>query len=310
MFKTIIHKFSKKSPQLGLDMGTAHIKTLQLSATQHGYRVENYAIQSVGPDPQSAIATAMNKFASPASAIIAVADSEVINKIINLPAALNADQIYDLLRAEAEQYFTSVVEELCFDFQVLGPNSNDALTLDILLIAAHKNYIDKQVNAAQSAGCVVKVVDVQSHAIERVFSLITTESVHVVVDIGLRHLLVLVMENKNIIFTHSELIPHTTATFSQQDMVLAITRALQIFYAKQPQINIQQLFLIGGTVHIPDFIELLTVHLKIKVIATNPFLNMELNPDLSKDYLYQYAPDLVLSCGLALRAFQNNRRKI
>ena len=302
MFKTIIDKFSKKSLFAGLDLGAANIKSLQLSATKQGYRVENYLIEPCTADPNIAIATVLNKLA-PQSINIAIADTHIINKIITLPSALNADQIYDLLHTEAEQYFTQSLDALYFDFQILGINSNDSLTVDILLIVAHKNYIDNQVNSVQSLGYPVKIVDVQSHAIERAFNFVTTDPVHLVVDVGLHSLLVLVIENKNIIFTHSEMI----AIFSPQEAVLAISRALKMFSVNNPKINIYQLFVIGGTAHLPDFIELLSVHLKMQINIANPFLNMELNPSLVAEHLYEHAADLVLSLGLALRNFQNIR---
>jgi len=80
------------------------------------------------------------------------------------------EEMRDLIRQDAAQYLPfDNMEEVSFDFQILGENEYNSNQLDVLLVAAKKDIIDSYTNALQAAGLEVIIMDVDSFALETVY---------------------------------------------------------------------------------------------------------------------------------------------
>jgi type IV pilus assembly protein PilM len=74
---------------------------------------------------------------------------------------------------QADQYIPFPMEEVSYDFQLLGPSEKDPDMQDILLVATRTENVDQRVAAVTAAGLVPKLVDVEAFALENACRLMT-----------------------------------------------------------------------------------------------------------------------------------------
>ncbi len=80
-------------------------------------------------------------------------------------------------------------------------------------------------------------------------------------------------------------------------------RALQFFYSSSPFNNVDQVLLAGGCAQIPGVDEMLAARIGVPAMVANPFASMSLASRIKSEMLANDAPSLMISCGLALRSF-------
>jgi type IV pilus assembly protein PilM len=80
------------------------------------------------------------------------------------------------------------MEEVSFDFEVMGPSATDPEMLDILLVATRTENVDQRKAAVEAAGLVARVVDVEPFALENACHLL----VHQMPDGGMQHQIAIV----------------------------------------------------------------------------------------------------------------------
>ena len=79
----------------------------------------------------------------------------------------------DKIQLEADQYIPYALEEVNLDFDILGPTEENPETIDVLLAASRSENVDMRVAAAESAGLIPIVIDVEAYSIENVFPILT-----------------------------------------------------------------------------------------------------------------------------------------
>jgi len=178
--------FAKKTdPVIGLDIGSASVRLLQLSSHGSGYRIDHFAVEPLGQgvvvdkvvQDVEAISNAISRAVKASgtrakSCAIAVSGSAVFTKTISLPADLATADIEGQVQIEANQYIPYPLDEVSLDFEVLGPSPRNVDLMDILLAASKSENIESRQDAIDSAGLKAKVVDVEAFAIANAFELI------------------------------------------------------------------------------------------------------------------------------------------
>jgi type IV pilus assembly protein PilM len=176
----------QKQPLIGLDITTSSIKLIELVAAGKGFRVESYAAE---PTPMNAInekvivdSDAVGEAISRAvkrsgtrnrSVAIAISGDAAITKIIQMPANLTESEMEGQVEMQADQYIPFPMEEVSFDYEIVGPSAKDPGALDVLLVATRTENVDQRVAAVQSAGLVARLVDVEAFALEKACQLMT-----------------------------------------------------------------------------------------------------------------------------------------
>lgn len=215
----------EKSTALGIDIGTATIKLLELSQLDGLFRVESYALVSyLAQDAEIAknmsntdlIAESIKKAvkqsgAKTKQACVAVADSVVMTKIISLPSSYTDDEIEDQMWVEAEQYVPYPLDEINIDFEVQGETVDQPEMLNILLVASRRENIDNRVEILEKAGLKTKIVDVEAFAIENAFFLLSNQlagTIHTqtiaIVDVGASVFTLNVLHHCRTIYTREQ----------------------------------------------------------------------------------------------------------
>jgi len=171
---------------LGLDITTSSIKLLELSESGGQYRVEAYAAE---PTPHNAVndkaivdANAVGESVRRAikragvrtrDCAVAISGDAAITKSIPMPRSLSEAELEQHVEMQADQYIPFPMQEVSYDFQVLGPSEKDPEMQDVLLVATRTENVDQRVAAVTAAGLVPKLVDVEAFALENACRLMT-----------------------------------------------------------------------------------------------------------------------------------------
>ena len=189
--------FASRSKSLaGLDITTSSIKLIELVPNGRSYRVECYAAEPSPPNSITeksivdadavgeAIRRAVKRSATKASEVaIAISGDAAITKVIQMPRNLNDNDLEAQVEIQADQYIPFPMEEVSFDFQVIGESPTDPDMVDVLLVATRTENVDQRRAAVEAAGLKARVVDVEPFALENACGLLT----HQMPDGGMDH---------------------------------------------------------------------------------------------------------------------------
>lgn len=270
---------------------------------------------------------------------VAIPGSAVITKIINLSANLKDAEMESLIQLDADQYIPYPLGEVDLDFTVLGPSAIPG-DVDVLLAAARNEVVDGLVTVMDQVGIDTAVIDVEPYALGNASILTMGAQVEgqtlVIADIGAVTTRVQVVRGERIVFTrdlafagaqlieeicqHYRLVPEEarrqldTGTlppdFSPkigrpfaEALAQQIGRALQFSQSAISSHPANQIILVGGVAGLPGLEQMIGQRLGIMAYVANPFLHMNLAPQIVSAELTRHAPALALATGLALRRF-------
>lgn len=345
-----------KTPLVGIDISSTSIKLLELSKSATGYRVEHYAVE---PLPEGAI---NEKAVSDADVVgeaiqraikrsgtktkhcaMAVPSSAVITKIITMPASLREEDMEGQVQLEADQYIPFALEEVNLDFHVLGATEGNPETVDVLLAASRSENVEMRVAAAEYAGLVPKVVDVEAYSVENAFELLSgqiPEDLRAktvgIIDMGATMTSLNVISEHKMVYTREQAFGGKQLTdgimqrygLSYEDAGLAkkegglpenyvpevlepfketivqqINRLLQFFYSTSQHDSVDHIIMAGGCASIPGIDELIDTRLGASTTIANPFISTSLAARINPEKLGVDASSLVIASGLSLRSF-------
>ena len=148
------------------------------------YRVESYAAE---PTPHNAInekaivdAEAVGEAirravkrsgAKSRLAAIAISGDAAITKVIQMPKNLGENELEGQVEMQADQYIPFPMEEVSYDYQVVGPSEKDPDMLDVLLVATRTENVEQRQAAVQASGLTAHIVDVEAFALENACAL-------------------------------------------------------------------------------------------------------------------------------------------
>ena len=177
---------SRRRPLIGLDITTSSVKLIELVESGGQYRVEAYAAE---PTPHNAVnekaivdANAVSEAIRRAvkrsgvrnkECAVAISGDAAITKAIPMPRSLSEAELEQQVELQADQYIPFPMEEVSYDFQVLGPSEKDPEMQDVLLVATRTDNVEQRAAAVIAAGLVPKLVDVESFALENACRLMT-----------------------------------------------------------------------------------------------------------------------------------------
>ena len=349
--------FTKPSkPMLGMDISSSAVKLIELSKTGDTFKVEAYRVLPLPPntivdkniadlDALSETITAVVKRSGSklTDIVAAVSSSSVITKEIELPAGLTELQMEMQIEVEADQYIPYPMEEVAFDFDVLGEAENNPDLVRVLLAACRQENVEHRRQALEMAGFNPKVIDVESSAVERAYKLIegqldeVSDQVVAIADIGATVFSFTVLVDGKIIYNREQSfggkqlteeiqrryglsweeageakrkggLPEDYATEVlapfKESLVQHITRSLQFFYSSSHFNYVDQLFLAGGVSALEGLVDEVEQVIGLPTAVANPFTNMQLHKSINPTALANDAPAMLLAVGLAMRSFE------
>ncbi len=176
----------KNRPILGLDITTSSIKLIELSMSGGQYRVESYSAEPTPPNSINekaivdanlvgeAIKRALKRSGARAKEVaVAISGDAAITKVIQMPRSLTEAELEGQVELQADQYIPFPMEEVSFDFEVIGPSEKEPDMLDVLLVATRSDNVAQRVAACTAAGLTARVMDVEAFALENACKLLT-----------------------------------------------------------------------------------------------------------------------------------------
>jgi type IV pilus assembly protein PilM len=212
---------AKYRPLIGLDITTSSIKLIELSQAGGQYRVEAYAAEAT---PHSAInekaivdahavgeaiKRAIKRSGARAKEVaVAISGDAAITKVIQMPRSLGGRDLEAQVELQADQYIPFPMEEVSYDFEVMGPSEKDPEMQDVLLVATRTENVEQRQAAVTAAGLAAHIVDVEAFALENACRLMTHQMVDggnertiAVVDFGASTTTFSVLKNLRVIYT-------------------------------------------------------------------------------------------------------------
>ncbi|HFC92009.1 MAG TPA: pilus assembly protein PilM [Leucothrix mucor] len=343
----------KKGNLLGIDISSSAVKLIELSRKGNNYRVDSYSVASlpegaaferdiIEADPvgEAIRKVIKNSRTKSRHCALGIPSSMAINKIIAMPDSIPASEMEAQIEMEAEQYIPYPMDEVNFDFEIVGPSATSGM-VDVLLGATRTENVEVRLAAAEMAGLTVDVVDLESNAIELLFSnLVNDISDHetvAVVDFGASMTGINVFEKGHVAFSREQVfggkqlteeimqrygLPYSEAGLAKkngnlpegyipevldpfrENMVRQVQRFLQFYHASTQQGKVEKLLLSGGCASIPGIDEQIQEATGIPVSLANPFSNMVLNGRVNPARFTSDIPAMLVSTGLALRGLE------
>ncbi|MBI4698982.1 MAG: type IV pilus assembly protein PilM [Nitrospirae bacterium] len=166
---------------IGLDIGSKHIKVVQLKELKTGYQLDRLGIMPIAPElivdgsilDAPRVVEAIRKLIAETNikvkdATISVAGhSSVIIKRISVQQ-MTEEELSESIKFEAEQYIPFDIEDVSLDFQILEQKQSED-HMDVLIVAVKKDKINEYVSVVRDAGLNPVVVDVDDFALENMY---------------------------------------------------------------------------------------------------------------------------------------------
>jgi type IV pilus assembly protein PilM len=174
--------FGKKDI-IGLDIGSKHVKAVQLKEIKGAYQLERLGITTIEPEliVDGSVLDA-GRVVEAVKGLISNTDikakdvtlsvsghSSVIIKRVTLPQ-MSEDELNDSIKFEAEQYIPFDIEDVNLDSQIIGLAEEENM-MDVLIVAVKKDKINEYVSVVKEAGLNPVIVDVDAFALENMFEL-------------------------------------------------------------------------------------------------------------------------------------------
>lgn len=276
-------------------------------------------------------------------AAVAVAGAHVITKTIKMPATMSENDLQTQIEMEADHYIPYPLDEVNMDYQVIGATEDNPEEMEVLMAACRKEIVDDYVAVIQAHGLTPAVVDIETYAMENAYSLIAQhmpgggmEKTVAILDVGATTTNINVIHNNRSVYSRDHTFGGRQLTeeiqrrygLSYEEAGLAkkqgglpdnyqtdvlrpfmeamcqeAMRALQFFYSSSPFNNVDQVLLAGGCAQIPGIDEMVAARIGVPAMVANPFASMSLASRIKPEMLANDAPSLMISCGLALRSF-------
>ena len=339
-------------PVVGIDIGSSAIKLVEAEKKRGGWVIRSFTSITLPEDTivdgeivnHAAVVEALKLLIKEASSrtklvCTSVAGSSVIIKHIAIPKTV-PKELEDQVYWEAEQYIPFDMKEISLDFEVVQEEGPDG-KMDVLLVAAKKDFIEKRLATLKDAGLEPEVLDVDVIALANTFwnnYEMTPDNAVVLVDIGASLTKINIVSDSTTLFTRdvavggknltqeiqnklgisfqeAEVLKIDACSTGQipeevlplvnsisENIALEIRRSLDFYAASPVQIPVTSVYLCGGGSRIPGFSNMLAEILGLPIEYLNPFNKIACSGrQFNEEFLAAISSTAVVPIGLALR---------
>jgi type IV pilus assembly protein PilM len=324
--------FGKKTqPLLGLDITTSSVKLIELSQSGKRFRVESYSAEPTPPSSINekaivdakavgeAIRRAVKRAGAKATDVaIAISGDAAITKVIQMPSVLSERDLEGQVEIQADQYIPFPMEEVSFDYEIVGPNANDPELMDVLLVATRTDNVEQRQNAVSAAGLNATIVDVEAFALENACALLSHQipdggmgQAVAIVDIGASSTTFSVLQDLKVIYTRD-------FAFGGQQLTEEIMRTYGLSMEDAGRAKKQgglpsnyqggreqpdMILVCGGCANIPGIADVISSRVGIPTEVGDPLGQMKISSKAKSQGVHKDSTALLTACGLALRSF-------
>ena len=343
---------------LGLDVGASAIKLVELGQSKtgewilqkcaiepldHGWMVDG-SIENFD-EVLAALKRVLKKTGTKTkNAAMALPPSTVITKKLIVPAGLSDQELEAQVEAEANQYIPFALEEASLDFCVVGPASNAAGDVEVLIAASRKEKVQDRMALAEAAGLKLTIMDVESYAgriaLSRLIQQLPSEGLNTTVALfefgsqttsmqvlrddkvlydreqpfGSAQLIKLIVRQYGLTMEEAVIkrrnadLPDDYGAVVLEPFVAGISneigRALQFFFSSTQHSTVDYVMLSGEAGIFGGLSKAVTSQTSFPCAVINPFESMQIDSSVREKKLRSEAPAYMTACGLAMRRYQ------
>lgn len=337
--------FSKKEKikvQFGLEVGSSRIKLTELHKNPDGWELNNFATVTIKqertrPEVIEAIKETVSKLAVPIKQVnTSISGQSVVVRYIQMPK-MKEEELKSAIKFEADKYIPFKINEVNLDTQLLG-EMTDKGNMRVLLAAAKKEVVDKQISLLKEAGLEANLIDVDALCLTNIFLLKAKEAmanqVCALLNIGAKATTVNIYRHNQSYFTREVNIAGDELTKAIADKINvaievaeglkcnmppdkseALNQAMQPvlenlinevrisfdYFESQFAEGINKIYICGGSSALKGLDKIFSQSLGVSTLLWNPLEPLQVKNELSNRDLSLIAPALGVSLGLALR---------
>ena len=350
--------FKRQQPALlGIDISSSSVKLVELSRNAEGKLVlDRFAIEPLErgwvidgnvenfDEVADAVKRVVKKSGTRTKQVaLALPASAVITKKIVLPGGMTDLELEEQVQTEANQYIPFSLDEVSLDFCVVGPSTNSAGDIEVLIAASRKEKVQDRQGLAEAAGLKPVILDVESYASRlataRLIESFPNRGVNAMValfEVGASTTSMQVLKNDDVLYERDQAFGGAQLTqlivrqygFSAEEaeskkrngdlpedyetgvlrpfvdsLAQEIGRALQFFFTSTPHHKVDYVMLAGGSSSLPGLTEAVTQQTSFACLLANPFEGMDVGGGIREKKMRREASSYLTSCGLALRRF-------
>jgi len=345
--------FKKKKDLLGVDIGSSAVKVVQLRESRGLYHLKKVGFALLPHDAivdnsimdSTAVVEVLRNLVQELkigtkSVATSISGHSVIIRKIQLPV-MTEEELEWSIQFEAEQYIPFEISEVNLDFQILGPDSGDPTQMNVILVAAKKDFVNDHIAIFRECGLTPEVMDVDCFAVQNAFELsygVAGEEIVALINLGASAINVNVLKGGASVFTRD--IQVGGGMFNEEiqkqlglsteaaerakiagggegvdvatlreimegaadNLAQEIQRSLDFFSATSADEKVQKIILTGGCSKVENIRTVLATRLGVDVDVMNPFRLVQVNgKDFDADYLESVGPMFSVAVGLAMR---------
>jgi len=225
--------FSRKKNLVGLDIGSSSLKLGEIISSSRGHILNRFLqiplpkgiiIDGVLADSGALSLKIKELFKNSGckhkGIVTSLGGSSVIIKKVTLDQ-MNEEELRDLIHDEAGKYLPfDNMEDVYYDFQILGDNNYNPNQMDIIIVAAKKDVVNSYLEAITAAGLNVVIMDVAPFVLETVYETnyeFDNDKTVVIINIGASVTGINVVKGGMSIFTRDFALAGNTITESLQE---------------------------------------------------------------------------------------------
>ena len=338
---------------VGLDVGSSAVKMVEVDRSKRGFEL---VFASLSPLPDGAVVeksikradavgmavSALHKLSKSKTKNVAtsLAGKSVIIKQVTMASMTDA-QLEKQIRMEAEPYIPFDIKDVNLDFFIMGDRPEKEGTMEVVLVAAKKDYMDEYLGLVSSQGLSPTVVDVDPFALEVMHEFCypnIQEEVVALVNVGASTINVNILKSGASQYTRDLPLGGDTITreimrffdvdyeraenikrganlddvnprnlrkifqMSADYFVSELQKILDFFSTNVSYDPIQKIFLSGGAARTYGLSLSMEGDLNIPVELVDPFRSLKIDEKVfDLDYLTAIGPQMAVAVGLALR---------
>lgn len=344
--------FAKKKDVVGIDIGSSAVKLVQLRETRGAYQLLNLGYEPLPPEAivDNAIMDASSVVEAIRSLVeqhkvktknvaTSISGHSVIIRKIQLPI-MAADELENSIQFEAEQYIPFEISEVNLDFHILGTDSNDPSLMNVILVAAKKDFVNDHVAVFKECGLTPVIMDIDCFAVQNAFDNnygFADDEIVALINMGAEAMNVNVVRQGGSVFTRDipgggnmvndeiqkqlglgaedaerakigEKVGVDRTSIMEimesaaESLAQEIQRSLDYFSATSADEKVQRVYITGGVSKSREVQKVLESRLGIPVEVLDPFRQIQANPkQFDTDYLQSVGPMFSVAIGLAMR---------
>jgi len=338
---------------IGLDIGSYAVKMVEIDRSKKGFELQ---FVGLAPLPDGAVVEKSIKRADAVRLAVeslyrnsksktrgiatALSGKAVIIKQVTM-SSMSDGQLEKQIQLEAEPYIPFDIKDVNLDFFIMGDRPEKEGTMDVVLVAAKKDYMEEYLGLISSANLSPIVVDVDPFALEVMYEFCypnVQEEVVALVNVGASAINVNVLKSGQSQYTRdlpvgSDSITRDIMRFFDVDyeraenikraaqldgisprnlrkifqravehFVSELQKVLDFFTANISYDPIQKIFLSGGAANTYGLVSSMETELDISVEIVDPFRSFRIDEKVfDMEYLKEVGPVMAVAVGLALR---------